>query len=322
MFDIDKVKIFVSIAAYRDAETRNTINDLFAKAKCKHRVFVGVLTQIDPRSDSDLKIGQRTNVREMVIDSRESRGCTWARNLILTNLVKDEDFILQIDAHSRFDKGWDDIVLKEFYSIGKKKAVLSSYPPAFFIDKPLNTEPKHVFMKFRDIHASGLPFFLADMRITGLVPESPRRTPAISAGCIFAPREVFELVKYDPYVYFFGEEQSYAIRLYTHGVDTYVPSRTFMYHLYYDPNKDKKNLHWNDTNERTTRDITCDGVPRVKYVLGMSNVIPVDNSKDIDVYGLGKERTVAQWEEFSGFNLKTGHITALGLDGNYQDYNK
>lgn len=318
--DLVKSRIFVSIAAYRDMETRNTINDLFAKAKYKERIFVGVLSQVNPRTELNLLIGQRTNVREMIHDSRESLGCTWARNLILTTLRKDEEFVLQIDAHSRFDQDWDEKLLMEFDAIGKPLAVITAYPPAFFIDKPLDTTPKHIYMKFRDIHSSGLPFFLSDVSSPTNVPVKPRITPALSAGCLFGPKEVFDKVLYDPYIYFFGEEQSYAIRLYTHGIDSYVPRQTFMYHLYYDPNKDKKNLHWNDSDDRTTRDITCDGVPRVKYILGISPEFPHNNSKDLHLYGLGTERSVDQWQEFAGFNLKTGKITEKGLKGNYHLY--
>lgn len=321
MVDIENSRIFVSIAAYRDTETRNTINDLFAKATNKTRVFVGVLSQIDPRTDMNLLIGVRSNVREMVLDSREAKGCTWARNIILTQLRKDEEFVLQIDAHSRFDQGWDNQVLKEFTSIGKDKAVLTAYPPAFKVDTPLDTRPKHIHMKFRDIHSSGLPVFLSDLSYPQTLPEEPRLTPAVSAGCLFGPKEVFDEVQYDPYVYFFGEEQSYAIRLYTHGIDSYVPRQSFMYHLYYDPKKDKKNLHWNDTKDSTViNDITCNGVPRVKYILGMSKDLPHDNAKDISLYGLGTARSIEQWQEFSGFNLQTGKISPKGSKGNYHEY--
>lgn len=320
MVDIEKSRIFVSIAAYRDAETRNTINDLFAKATNKSRVFVGVLSQIDHRTDIEFLIGVRRNVREMVVDSREAKGCTWARSTILTQLRKDEEFVLQVDAHSRFDQGWDNHILEEFKSIGKDNVVLTAYPPAFQIDNPLNTTPKHVHMKFRDIHISGLPFFLADVSHPQPLPDKPRPTPAVSAGCLFGPKEVFDKVPYDPYVYFFGEEQSYAIRLYTSGVDIYVPTRTFMYHLYYDPSKDKKNLHWNDIKLNNLPDITCTGVARVMYILGMSGEFPHDNAKDINLYGLGTVRTVEQWQEFSGFNLKTGQINDKGTKGNYHEY--
>lgn len=319
MVDVNNDSIFVSIAAYRDIETRNTINDLFAKATNKSRIYVGVLSQIDPRTDMGLLIGTRRNVREMVIDSREAKGCTWARNIILNQIRKDEDFVLQIDAHSRFDQGWDNRVLEDFKSIGKDNAVLTAYPPAFQLDAQLDTRPKHIFMKFRDIHSSGLPVFLSEVTFPQTMPREPRLTPAISAGCIFGPKAVFDKVLYDPYVYFFGEEQSFAIRLYTHGIDTYVPTRTFMYHLYYDPKKDKKNLHWHDTKEKTTKDTTVDGVPRVKYILGMTKVIPVNNDKELDKYGLGTVRTVEQWQEFSGFNLLTGKITPKGSKGNYHE---
>ena len=316
--DIVNDRIFVSIAAYRDLEARNTINDLFAKATYRDRIFAGVFSQIDHRTDLDLLIGRRRNVREMVCDSRDAKGCTWARNKILSEMRKDEEFVLQIDAHSRFDVGWDVQILKEYESLPKHDCVLTSYPPAFELDKPLDTRPKHVFMKFQDIHSSGLPVFMADVSMHPERVGRPTLTPALSAGCLFGPSNIFDRVPYDPYVYFFGEEHSYAIRLYTHGIDLYAPKQTFLYHLYYDPRKDQKNLHWNDEHKEENV-VQRTGVDRVKYIMGMSPHFPEDNGTDISKYGLGSIRTVAQWEAFAGFNLATGQMTDMARRGNYRD---
>lgn len=45
-------RIFVSIAAFRDAECQWTMRDLFTKAAHPERVFVGVVWQIDPVADA------------------------------------------------------------------------------------------------------------------------------------------------------------------------------------------------------------------------------------------------------------------------------
>ncbi len=320
--NFEKDRIFVSLASYRDYELRNTINDLFAKAKYKERVFVGVLNQIDLINEKELVIGKRTNVREVLYDYKNSIGCTWARNFILTNIRKDEEFVLQVDAHTRFDQDWDVHVLKEYSVLPKHDCVLTSYPPAFEPTKPLDTTPKHVFIKFRDIHYSGLPLFLAD--IGSFKPsdlEGPTITPGLSAGCFFGPSNIFDRVPYDPYIYFFGEEQSYAIRLYTHGIDLYCPQKTFVYHYYYDSSKNKiKKLHWSDNIKRNLNESL--GLQRVKYILEMDDNFPEQNCKDLHLYGLGKERTIEQWQAFSGFNLKTGEMSPIALSGLYKDLNK
>lgn len=315
--DIRNDRIFVSIAAYRDMDTRNTINDMFAKATHKERIFAGVLTQIDVKNDLHLIIGRRSNVREMVIEHTEAKGCTWARNKILTELRKDEEFVLQIDAHSRFDVGWDVQILEEYRDLPKHDCVLTSYPPAFRPDSPLNTEPKHCFTKFKDWHYSGIPIFMADIQANPEEVKQARPTPGLSAGCLFGPSNIFDRVEYDPYVYFFGEEQSYAIRLYSHGVDLYAPKRTYLYHLYFDIETDKKNLHWNDFDSSKE---SLKGVERVKFILGLTDAFPHNNSIDIHKYGLGKVRTVAQWEAFSGVSLSTMELSAKALAGNYHDY--
>ena len=317
--DIKNDRIFVSIASYRDFELRNTINDMFAKATFKHRVIAGVLNQVKLEEDTNLLLGNRTNVREVIIPNIESKGCTWARNYILTNIRKDEEFVLQVDAHTRFDVGWDVSILTEYSKLPKHDCVLTSYPPAFEPGKPLDTTPKHVFMKFRDIHYSGLPLFLAD--ISSLKPhqiDGPTITPALSAGCLFGPSNIFDRVPYDPYVYFFGEEQSMAIRLYTHGIDLYCPQKTFIYHYYYDPEVNKiKKLHWSDINQKQLDEQK--GLARVKYILNMTDHFPDENAIDIGKYSVGNIRSIAEWEAFSGFNLKTGEMTQLALNGLYKD---
>ena len=102
--------IFVSIANYRDSETPHTLRDLYAKAAHPERVFVGIFSQTVPGVDDDcLPIDgfPPPQVRQLRIDARESLGACWARHRILTELYQDEDYVLQIDSHSRFVEGWD-----------------------------------------------------------------------------------------------------------------------------------------------------------------------------------------------------------------------
>ena len=129
---------------------------------------------------------------------------------------------------------------------------------------------------------------------------------------------IFDRVPYDPYVYFFGEEQSMAIRLYTHGIDLYCPQKTFIYHYYYNPEVNKiKKLHWSDINQKQLDEQK--GLARVKYILNMTDHFPDENAIDIGKYSVGNIRSIAEWEAFSGFNLKTGEMTQLALNGLYKD---
>ena len=51
---INADSIFVSIAAFRDPETRWTVCDLFAQAARPDRLRVGVVWQVDPEADAGL----------------------------------------------------------------------------------------------------------------------------------------------------------------------------------------------------------------------------------------------------------------------------
>ena len=57
----------------------------------------------------------------------KAQGPTYARYLI-TQLINNEDFFMQIDSHTRFYNNWDEIAityLKEFYD---EKAIITNFP--------------------------------------------------------------------------------------------------------------------------------------------------------------------------------------------------
>ena len=126
------LRIFISIASYRDPETPATLRDLFAKAAHPERIFAGVLSQAVPGEDDDCMVLPggipADNMRGIQAHPRESMGACWARHRILTELRGDEEFVLQIDSHMRFVPGWDDHLLAMWALCNSSRAVLSTYP--------------------------------------------------------------------------------------------------------------------------------------------------------------------------------------------------
>ena len=109
--------IFVQIASYRDPELQWTLKDLFEKAKRPENIFVGICHQYDMKGDEDkhlfeIPFSHPEQLRIDNVDYRESQGCCWARNRV-QKLWKGEKWTLMIDSHMRFEKDWDETLVKD-----------------------------------------------------------------------------------------------------------------------------------------------------------------------------------------------------------------
>lgn len=288
-----------------------TVSDLLAKAKYPERVYVGILSQIDRRTEFKFLSSFGKRIRQEVMDYRDSKGVCWARSRILTKLREQEEYVLQIDSHSRFKPGWDETLLNMYSQLGKRNAVISYYPPNYTPNQPINyNENPYIYFLIKEFRDPGIPRFSSGILPRAVKPINECGTIGIAGGSIFGHRSVFDTVPYDPNLYFFGEEPSYALRLYTHGIDVYAPTESYMYHYYNimdRTNVRDRTLHWEDHVAKVNHHnrISYD---RLRYLFQIGPVTNIANLIDIQKYGLGTYRTLPQWESRLGINLKTGFI--------------
>lgn len=306
-------RIFVSVASYRDPLAPSTVHDLFAKADRPSNVYVGVLSQVVKELDANCLVGSGNNVREVVIPAQESRGACWARHRIFSTLMHDEDFVLQIDSHSRFDKGWDTKLLKMFEKAGDPKAVFSTYPASF--DPITNYFSPQTYNRF-DCQSFderlGFPLITSGVRPPDQIPDYPELTPFIAGGCLFTATSTIRSVPYDPYLYFLGEEINYAIRLWTHGFNIYTPNIPFMYHFY--GRSAQRPFHWDD-QARVFAELNRVSFERNKHLLGISPTTDAKALLHIEKFSLGRARTLDQWQIASGINIKNRTLTIAAKQG-------
>ena len=288
-----------------------TVSDLLAKAKYPERVYVGILSQIDRRTEFKFLSSFGRRIRQEVMDYRDSKGVCWARSRILTKLREQEEYVLQIDSHSRFKPGWDETLLNMYSQLGKRNAVITYYPPNYTPNQPINyKENPYIYFVIKEINDPGIPRFSSGILPRAVKPINECGTFGIAGGSLFGHRSVFDTVPYDPNLYFFGEEPSYALRLYTHGIDIYAPTESYMYHYYNimdRTNVRDRTLHWEDHVAKVNHHnrISYD---RLRYLFQIGPVTNTANLIDIQKYGLGTYRTLPQWESRLGINLKTGFI--------------
>ena len=119
-------RIFVQIAAYRDAECQWTVRDLFKQATHPNRIMVGICWQYHPEEDKGLLViddERAGQVRLMNVDHKESQGACWARHQV-QKLWEGEDYVLQIDSHMRFEPAWDEKLIAMLAACPSEKVVL------------------------------------------------------------------------------------------------------------------------------------------------------------------------------------------------------
>lgn len=314
--DLSKVTVFVSIAAYRDSEVPKTVADLFEKADHPERIFVGVLNQIDTTHDREFIIKGHPRIRQRVVSHLESQGACWARHTVFKDLMGQEDFVLQIDSHMRFDQGWDTSMLSQWTAANDCKAVLTNYPMPYDTDTG-HCHPQmfvqHCCKQFDQI---GLPMITSFSISLNDAPIAPKPTVFLAAGCFFGRSEVVRDVPYDPHLYFNGEEISYAVRLWTHGYNLYLPNHPFLYHDY---GVDRgRRIHSSDNPKGLDRHGKA--LNRVRTLLQVNPSPTVEDLHELDLYGLGSKRSLTQWQFYSGLHFKQKLICKNVIEGEFGLY--
>lgn len=110
-------------------------------------------------------------------------------------------------------------------------------------------------------------------------------------------------IPYDPYLYFTGEEITLGARLWTNGWEIYCPNEVIAYHNY--SKQIERPRHWAEKNDWV--ELSRRSRRRIRHILGIAIIKDNDDLVEIERYGLGSIRTLAEYEAFSGLDFK-GHL--------------
>lgn len=303
-------RIFVSVAAYCDPLLHFTLNSARSQASDPSRISIGVVEQAPPGQALRLHDEwSRAHIRFTRVDALEARGPCWARSLAM-GLYQGEEWFLQVDSHTWFEPGWDERLLHwaRRCRASNPRTILSCYPNPFRMVKGAPVADL-VTPRVLAFVASERSDFGAEDPVLSFecVPVDRREAVAgihLAAGCLFAPGRIVDELPYDPFHFFHGEEQAYAMRAWTHGWDLmHIPGMP-MYHLYTSPGSAPRPMHWSpelDTR-RAVRSATMDAAARrrLKAMLW--------EGADLGVYGLGRVRSLADYAAFSGIDYASRRI--------------
>jgi len=303
-------RIFVQIASYRDPECQWTVKDLFEKAANPERISVGIAWQyVIGEDDHCFQVETRSKqVRIQRLNARLSKGVCWARALT-QNLWQGEEYTLQIDSHMRFEPDWDQKLISMLRQTHSPKPVLTCYPPAYTPPDKLYTG--QIFsMGAKEFDRDGMFTMVGRGIDVEHAPKKPIRGAFCSACFLFAPSAVIQEVPYDPNIYFLGEEITLAVRLWTHGWDLFYPNMPVVY-----TNWDRRYRKTHFDDHRNWGSLNRRSHARVHYLL--TGQEPADTSalKDIEKFGLGSERTLEQYQRYSGVNFRKKIFNSRARDG-------
>lgn len=303
--------IFVSIASYRDDVCTTTLESLYTMADNPEKVYVGICQQ--NKDDEDLDCIEKgyedhPNVRMIRIPYFDAKGPTHARYLCST-LWDGEEYYMQVDSHTKFVKGWDTICIGMLMDIKNKglskKPILSHYPKEISTYESYTDEMKHIVPRicksfFND---RGMISFMGAEEID--TNNIPYMTPYVAGGMFFCESYFLEELPFDPNLpfLFVGEEILHSIRFYTHGWDIFTPTENVVFHEYTRAEKPKI---WTDNPYYSD----LPAFDKVKYYLKLMNDAKVEDTLkfNLDKYGLGKVRSLEEYYNFAGIDVKNKRV--------------
>ncbi len=305
------MSIFISIASYQDPLLSSTIKSACHNAANEADLVFGICDQSS--SPIDIKsLSIKAKFHYEHVDPILSKGPCWARYRV-QSFFQGEDYFLQIDSHTLFDKNWDQTLINQLKSIKElsddpyfSKPIITCYPRGFEVVNlengrfRLNTKENFVysivhrkdglFQRDRFSRQIGLPLKI-DRPVHGFL---------LAAGCLFTEGVFVEEIPYDPNYYFYGEEISLMLRAFSTGYSVFHAPNTPIFHLYNtDPDTSDRKLHWNPDEDKN-RIVKWDKLEE-KSIQRLTDLI---NGNLEEFWSLGKVNTLEDYSILSGIDYK------------------
>jgi len=307
-------KIFIQIASYRDPQLNPTIKSCIDNAKHPENLVFGICNQYHPEDEFNID-EYKNDERFRVVDVLYSDilGACWARNT-LQQRYSGETYTLQIDSHMRFAENWDDEIIKMYNKLldkGIEKPLLTGYVSSFNPNNDPNERISDPWeMAFDRFIPEGTVFTLPQTIPNWKNLTEPIPTRFYSAHFCFVSGDFVEQVPHDPHLYFHSEEMSIAVRAYTHGYNLYHPHRIICWHEY---TRNGRVRCWDDDKEWGTKNEASH--LRNRKLFSMDG--EVYNPEEFGIYGFGSERTLKDYERYSGLLFSKRAVQQYTLDKKY-----
>eukprot|EP00602_Paraphysomonas_sp_CaronLab_P010873 CAMPEP_0185029734 /NCGR_PEP_ID=MMETSP1103-20130426/16211_1 /TAXON_ID=36769 /ORGANISM="Paraphysomonas bandaiensis, Strain Caron Lab Isolate" /LENGTH=623 /DNA_ID=CAMNT_0027564583 /DNA_START=155 /DNA_END=2026 /DNA_ORIENTATION=+ len=349
--------IFILTASYRDPEAASTIARAYARAAHPERIFFGIHAQneggdLEPERDpiggmkhigvpcpSHPVCKRLDHIRVSRAHWSKSEGPTVARALA-ERLYQNETYVLGIDSHCHFLRGWDNVVIDMFKRIGNDLAIITSYPPSYEAELQLgygaekydvNPTPRYqkAICRTRRMNIHTTVTFKHDMNQMPRPLHGPVRVAFFAAGFSFSRGHRILRVPYDyhtPYI-FDGEETSMGVRAWTWGYDLYHPDRDVISHLYIPSHSKLRPVFWDSPNWNIQWPTQFGSLMRLQKQLRIYSKLQgsvksgphIEDQLDLDEFekhDVGPRRNVDRYWQWAGIDLQNNWGQSCTKPGN------
>jgi len=302
-------KIFIQIAAYRDTELLPTLDSLLSNAKYPENLTFGLVWQHDRKDVWDHLNQYISDKRFRILDIPydESGGMGWARSKT-QSLYDGEDYTIQIDSHMRFSKNWDSELLIMMDGLMKisNKPIISAYAYDYVPENDQNLQNITSTLCPIAFKSNGILFFKGYANKPNEY-SKPYKARLVGGHYFFTVGKHCIEYKYDPNLYYVGDEITLAVRSFTMGYDLYHPHKCLLWHYY---KRQKNNKHWDDVEQAKKDTKERYNIQRIRQMFGLQ-----DYGIDLENYGLGDIRTLADYEKYSGIYIRDQRIQTSAMNG-------
>lgn len=319
-----KDKIFINIAAYNEEDLFDTVESAYKKATNPENINMGILLHYTDQNFPDLS--KFKNVKFMKISDRVGLGLGMSRGLA-SSFYNQEDYYMQIDAHTVFKTNWDSILIKNYKKLKNRteKPIISAYAPYYYRDK--DTGQKVTMANNQDWESYFPSWTLVPKTSTEAIDMDEEKfytfayhiealnSPAskipqfddegfeehylVSGHFLFTPGSFVNDIKYDPLLAY-HEENVIALMAWTRGyrifnMEDHVLWTRAMYAGKDSPNSWKQNYLEKNESGVCFRDKVILGTLRNKEIL---------TGKVLGDYGAPSQELLNRYQEQSKINYK------------------
>jgi len=200
-------------------------------------------------------------------------------------------------------------MVKDLQKKGYKKPLLTGYVSSFDPDNdPQGRVQEPWRMVFDRFIPEGAIFFLPETIPNWKELSEPIPARFYSAHFCFTLGQFVTEVKHNPEYYFHGEEISIGVRAFTHGYDLFHIHKPLIWHEYERKGRVKQwdiDKEWFKKNEHSHK--------LNRQLFGMDG----EEMVDFGEYGFGKERSLEEYEKYSGIKFSLRGVQQYTLDKHY-----